>query len=148
MTTSSFTSIDTMCDSWKEQEAQMTDRSHTSITAVSSNTTADGSQVKITVRNGGNTSMANFDCWDVIVRYGEGDVQWLPYSPAAPGWTVSSFSHEGGPEVFDPNILNPGEEMTVLLQLSPPVGQDYTNLATMATPNGVTTSISFLRTGN
>ncbi len=143
MTTSSFASIDTMCDSWKEQEAQMTDRTNTRITAVSSVTRDKGKQVEIVIRNDGNTSLANFDCWDVIVRYGEGGVQWLPYSSAVPGWTVSSFSLGEGPEVFDPNILNPGEELTARLKLSPGVSKDYTNLATVATLNGVTVSISF-----
>jgi len=126
----------------------MTDRSHTRITAISSNTSGDGSRVEIVFRNDGNTSMANFECWDVIVRYGEGGVQWLPYSPEASGWTVSNILFGAGPEVFDPNILNPGEEMTVLLLLSPAVSDNYTNLATIATPNGVTTSISFSKEGD
>jgi hypothetical protein len=52
---------------------------------------------------------------------------------------------EGTEEVFDPDILNPGEEVVIQIWVSPPVGSPTTNLATVATPNGISASTAFTR---
>jgi hypothetical protein len=145
MGTSSLNSIDMFSNSWKEMEAQTTDRNHTDIRAISSEVNEDGNVAEIVVRNAGNTSLAQFERWDVIVIYGEGDVQWLPYRQTAPGWSLAGISFQGVPEIFEPDILNPGEEMRIVSKLSPSVSENITNLATISTLNGVKTQITFRR---
>ena len=49
------------------------------------------------------------------------------------------------PEVIDPGILNPGEELVLQVNLTPAVGAGTTNLAAVSAPNGVTASIVFTR---
>jgi hypothetical protein len=39
--------------------------------------------------------------------------------------------------VIEPGIFNPGEEMAITIKVSPKVGADSTNLAVIATPNGI-----------
>ena len=143
LTMSSFNSIDILSDSWKVSQSKIIDMSHTVITALSTVTGVDGDYVEINVRNDGNTLLGEFNRWDVIVKYQQGDVQWLPYSTTAPGWYVEGIYYDGGPEIYGPNILNPGEEMKIIIKLSPPVAAGTTNLATITTINGITTQIMF-----
>ena len=143
LTMSSFTSIDVLSDSWKVTQSKIIDISHTTITAISAVTGVDGDYVEITVRNDGNIPLADFNRWDVIVNYQAGAVQWLSYDTVAPGWYVEGIYYDGNPEIYGPDVLNPGEDMKILVLLSPPVGEGTTNLATITTNNGITTQIMF-----
>ena len=141
LTMSSFNSIDILSDSWKDSQSKIIDMSRTVIAALSTITGEDGDYVEINVRNDGNTILGDFDRWDVIVTYQQGDVQWLSYSTVAPGWYVEGIYYDGNPEIYGPNILDPGEDMKIILKLSPPVAGGTTNLATITTNNGITTQI-------
>ena len=107
----------------------------------------------VSLRNNGHTKLASFDRWDLIVFYhdvGSGDhAVYLPYTSSSLGnnqWTLEGIyinASTRSPEVFDPGILDPNEEMTIRCQLSPSVGPNTINLISIATPNGVTASQTF-----
>ena len=142
---SSFNSIDTLAYAWKEGESLARDMRNTIITSVSSNTTSAGTQAEITIENDGNTALASFSKWDVIVVYQNSSVQWLPYTTDTPGWTVNGIFLNGKSEIYEPNIFNPGETMKLVLKLSPAVAEGATNLAIISTPNAARTEITFAR---
>jgi hypothetical protein len=139
----SFASIDTISGSVKEMESFTRDIRQTCISAVDSTTQEGGDQVEITILNEGHMSLSHFNCWDIIVVYEGGDVQWLPYTDSIPGWTVSGLYYNDSPEIFEPDILNPEEEMKLLLKLSPAISEGTVNVATISTANGVTTQTAF-----
>jgi archaellum component FlaF (FlaF/FlaG flagellin family) len=141
----SFQSLDTLAYAWKDGESSVREIRNTTINSVSSNTTADGAQVVLTIKNDGHTAMANFSKWDVIIVYQAGSVQWIPYTTATPGWTVGGIYLNGGTEIYEPNIFNPMETMKIVVKLSPPAAAGATNLATITTPNGVSTQLTFSR---
>lgn len=145
ITSSAFNSLDMLAYAWKDGESSARDMRNTVITAVSSVTNSEGTQVEIVIRNDGHIALANFVKWDVIVVYQGGSVQWLPYTTATPGWTVGGIYLNDKPEVYEPNIVNPMETMKLVLKLSPPAVKKATNLATIATPNGASTEITFVR---
>lgn len=130
-------------ESWREMQERMGERARTALSFISAETESDlvGSTVTITFSNDGDTKLADFEQWDVIVQYdstGNGDydvVEWLPYAEAGPvddEWGVSEIL----PDAFDPDILNPEEEMVIELRVSPAI--TITGRAIIATPNGIT----------
>jgi hypothetical protein len=63
-------------------------------------------------------------------------------------WTISGIYVDADamtPEVFEPGILNPDEEMVVQIKVSPSVAMTTTNLVTLNTLNGISASAHFLR---
>ncbi len=140
---SSFSAVDMISGSWKEAQAQTQEVNQTGISVVGTPVVSlEGSRVEITIENDGGVSLADFDRWDVIIHYQEGNVVWLPYGKS-PGWTGGAITFSGSPEVFEPNILNPGEEMVLILNIDPPVSPGSTNQVTIATANGVGTAVMF-----
>ena len=109
--------------------------------------------VNVTLENNGQTKLADFDKWDVIVQYydsgGSYYIKWLPYTEGTLGdneWEKVGIYLDAGagtPEVFEPNVLNPGEEIKISAKLNPTVGAGTTNLVVVSTPNGIPASISF-----
>ncbi|MGB8828717.1 MAG: hypothetical protein WCC72_04755, partial [Dehalococcoidales bacterium] len=91
-------------------EAQSSELVRTNIIAVPPASYAGG-VLELTVKNDGQTNIADFAQWDVIVQYQNGDFSYLAYSPAGPEdpgqWTVQGIYNAGGsPETFDPGILD------------------------------------------
>jgi hypothetical protein len=124
----------------------------TELTPVSTNLTllSGPSNLEIILENTGQTKMADFEKWDVIVQYyddaGTYHVEWLPYSLAGGAtneWGVSWIHLNGRPETFEPNVLNTGEQIMLTTQLDPPVGAGTTNMVVVSTPSGVTSSTYF-----
>jgi len=65
--------------------------------------------LRVTVRNNGQTRLASFDKWDVIVNYldsaGEIHTTWLPYSNPPPGdneWQKPESAFTGLPSSLSP----------------------------------------------
>ncbi len=108
--------------------------------------------LEVTLRNTGQTKVAEFSKWDVIVQYyddgGGYHVVWLPYTASNPPgvheWTVKGIYLDGEPEAFEPNIVNPGEDVTIQTQLLS-LHRNYTNLIVISTPNGVPAETTFTR---
>ena len=106
--------------------------------------------LEITIENSGQTKLADFDKWDVIVQYYDGAgtyySKWLPYTEGTlvdNQWEVAWIHLNGAAEVFEPNVLNPKEEMQIRVQLNPSVGAGTTNMAVVSTPNGIPVSAYF-----
>ena len=106
--------------------------------------------LEVILENSGQTRLADFDKWDVIVQYYDGTgtyhVEWLPYTEETLDdneWEVAWIQLDGGAEIFEPNILNPGEQIMIRAQLNPSVGSGTTNMVVISTPGGVTASTYF-----
>ena len=142
-----LSSQDAVLESWREMEERLGDRARTQISPVGAQTIYEDT-VDVTLSNEGDTKLADLDQWDVIVEYDStGDsnrdiVKWLPYTESTP---VFDEWHEHIGEVFEPGILNPGEELTIRLVVSPTVAMTTTNKVTIATPNGISASTVFTR---
>ena len=106
------------------------------------------------LRNDGQLKLASFSKWDVIVQYYDADwnyyTKWLPYNEGALGdneWHKTGIYLDAGdesPEIFDPGILNPGEEMKIEAKLNPPPRDGTTVETIVSTPSGIGDSISFV----
>jgi len=110
--------------------------------------------LRVTVDNSGQTKLASFSKWDVIVHYyDDGGIyytEWLPYTEEAPGdneWQKAILRLNGQPEFFEPDIMNPEEELVILAKLSPLPGDATTGDITIVTHNGIYDSISFNNPG-
>ena len=107
--------------------ANLSDRNvqtlHTDISPFSSAVSGGKAILEVSLSNRGQTAIANFDQWDVIVQYYDSHddyyVKWLPYVTGTPGdnqWTVEGIyldAEDETPEILGPGILNPGEEIQV-----------------------------------
>jgi len=120
----------------------------------SHNATLDGTGAILTVNleNSGQSKLADFGNWDLIVQYYDATSQyhtfWLPYTSGAASnneWTVAGIYLNSNPETFEPNIVNPGEVMEIQAKLNPPVGANTTNMVIASTPNGIPVTVYFER---
>lgn len=126
----------------------------TELTPTDTDLQSQGTILDVYLTNSGRTKLADFSKWDVIIQYyaqgGVYHVKWLPYTSGAPDnnqWTNNGIYLDAIAEVFEPNILNPGERIVIRAKLSPAVGTSTTNLVVISTPNGVPASIVFQRPG-
>jgi len=106
--------------------------------------------LRLIVKNTGQTKLANFDKWDVMVHYyddsGVYHTKWLPYTAGLPGddeWQAARIGLNGPTDFFEPGILNPSEELTILARINPLSGNATVGNITVSTANGVYESISF-----
>jgi hypothetical protein len=109
--------------------------------------------LEVSVRNNGQTKLANFDKWDVIVHYRDASAQdhviWLPYTLGVLSnnqWKLKGIYIEAATletEAFEPSILNSEEEIIIQCKLSPGVGENTINLVSISTSNGITVSKTF-----
>lgn len=148
-----LTSVDTTSIALEElgQRDEAIMRTELSLTDNTSTENA-GEYLIVQLTNSGQTKLASFSQWDIIVQYYDTDsvyqVKWLPY--AEPGmtlganqWQVTGIYLDGNPEVFEPNILNSGEKLRIKARLDPPAKTLTTGLVVISTPNGVATSGTF-----
>jgi len=162
--TLSYTYLETQDSLWTAgqiRQAEILERDRTEIDIQSTETQDNGSVVKVVIQNSGHIKLADFDHWDVVVEYySEGlaeedpdiyQVAWLPYTSEALDdmqWTVSGIYVDAStltPEVFEPGILNPDEEMVIQAKLAPTVGMTTTNRITISSLNGIDISSHFTR---
>ena len=128
------------------------DAMRTGISLLGVEKNVDGN-IEVTLSNTGQMKLASFSKWDVIVQYYDSGstyhVAWLPYTDEALGdneWQKTGIYLDAGAETaeaFEPNILNPGEEMAIEAKLNPPPQGGTTVDVIIATPNGVEESGSF-----
>ena len=138
-------------ESWREMQERKGERNRTALSA-SAEITLTGQAVDVTIRNDGDTKLADFDQWDVILQYTDiyttPHAEWYPYGSGGNEWNewtekIYLDASKDTDEVFDPGIFNPGEEMVITVYVSPTVGSSTTNTVTVATPNGITASTVF-----
>lgn len=150
-----FTTQDQLWQAQSQMAQQVEEGDGTVLTVVQSHViTTTGMVVEFTLRNVGSNKVADFDGWDLILQHynaaGIYSVQWLPYSTvAAPGsnqWTIAGIytsSVENVPEIYEPGILNVGEEIVIQANVYPPIGPDSVNQATLMLHNGYRQSMLF-----
>lgn len=103
--------------------------------------------LQVTIENTGQLKLASFSKWDYIVEYYDASdnhyVKWLPYSEGTlddDEWQYTGIFVSGQPEAFEPNILNPEEQLALEAKLNPAIGYRAVSVA-VATPSGVTAAI-------
>lgn len=131
-----------------QMQQRESDIAKTNLAPLSGSTSGQGRFVYLTLKNTGVIKLADFTRWDVILEYSDGAnhvVRWFPHGNGANFWSEQIYQVASPPtaEVFDPGILNPGEETVITVEVSPWVGRGTTNLATITTPNGLTASTTF-----
>jgi len=115
-----------------------------------------GSLGTLTVQNSGESKLADFDRWDVILHCytasGQYRISRLTFAVGAPpgeGWAVEGLyldASEGIAEVYEPGVLNPGEEVVILAYLAAPLEEGATHMVVVGTSNGATSTRQFATT--
>ena len=149
---SSFQAASTVTESLKEMEMQAEDVRRTEIDVLDNNDVGDG-DIYITVENEGQTNLAQFSKWDVIAMYQDGGTDYSTYleyttdnPPGNNRWTVEGiYLPNDDPEAWDPDILNPGEKVKLLIDLNPLMAKKTYGRITASTPNGVTSQAVIYR---
>lgn len=140
---------------WQEMENRMDEQDRAAITPVEAQIASGGTVAELTYRNTGSTRFVDFETWDVIVQYATEDagtslIRWVPEdkSAAANTWKVSGIYHDAVhliPEVQEPDILNPGEEIVLHVQIQPPVGHGQVLVIIVMTSSGAPASLQTIR---
>lgn len=147
ITQRSLAAQEALAESWREMEERLEQSSRTDLAIIG--VQGQGSTIEITVKNTGDGKLADFQHWDCIVHYYAVNaylVKWLPYLQTPQGWRVLgiySQAAEALPEVQEPGVLNPGEEMVIQTSLLPPLKADTVGLTTITTSNGISISSVF-----
>jgi flagellar protein FlaF len=110
-------------------------------------TSADEAGILISLHNTGSTKIGDFDYMDVIVKYSNtsGIIKtvWIPYQEDADisenKWSVGNIS----PDLVNPGIFDPDEEMELQILLEDPPKNKSINWIMVAAPNGARTSGHF-----
>ena len=144
-----LSSVDSVGVSWREMESAAEDRARTELSLIGTTTESSGAIAKVTLENTGAARLDSFDRWDFVIQYydsgGDYHMRWLPYTsnsdPGANQWTVQGIylNAISDPELFEPDILNPGEEIVLKARLSPSVVVTQTMMV-VVTPNGISTT--------
>lgn len=149
-----LTSADTAALSFDEMITREGDLMRTSVTALRAEYIAWSDLLRVTVDNSGQSKLGDFDKWDLFVRYDDGSgshyAEWLPYTEGTPGdneWQKAAICLGGQPEVFEPDLLNPEEELIILARLNPLPGDNTSANLTLTSYNGISDSISFSSPG-
>ena len=144
-----LTSVDTSTTGLEEIGQRDETIMRTGLSSVSTSLPA-ANTLEVTLENDGQTKLADFDKWDVIVQYYDGTgtyyTKWLPYTEGTLGdnkWEVAWIRLNGAAEAFEPNVLNPEEQIMIRAQLNPSVGAGTTNMVVVATPSGIPVSTYF-----
>ena len=141
MTMGLFQSATGLAQSWQQMEQQAGNIRQTEISVVPPEE-HKGGLIDLIVLNVGQTNLDDFPSWDVIAQHEGSNLEYIAYSenypPGYNEWTVNGINITGnGPESFDTGILNPGEEMTLVINLWPEIEKDEIARITITTPNGV-----------
>ncbi len=142
------TSADSMRASWSEAERTI-DSSIVPLLARS-----DEETVEVFIVNRGRLKYASpqFSDWEVLVRYeddgGTPRVDYLEFATTLSegNWVIEQIYLDRSTstvEVYEPGILNPGEEMHIRGQLSAEVGSSTSNQVTISPPEGWAGTVNF-----
>jgi len=141
-----------LAQSWQITTQRAQEQSATSIAVTAVEGTGD--HIHITIRNTGNTRLADYEQWDMIVQYtgtaSSYTVLWLPNESLAQGnvwWSIEGIYIDAStltPEAFEPDILNPGEEIVLEATLSRSMMPSTPGMVTVGTPTGRCSSAIFV----
>ena len=143
---------------WDEVAKRKGDKSRTEITLITADISGSGTEIDISIRNSGQSSLVAFSDWDAVIRYYDTtnntglNIKWLEYAtsspPSANQWEVEGIYTDAGTkdeEIFEPNIFNPGEEMIVKVNITPAIPVSTDNVVTIGAENGMSLSAPFSR---
>ena len=158
LTSAALSSADRVSFSWDAMAQRSNQIDKTNLTLDSTDMVPTSTNIDVSIRNSGQTALRDYSSWDVIIQYyatstNQGlSILWLPRAtttpPSSGQWEVNGLYQDADTlesEVYDPNILNPGEEMIVRVNITPTIPTSTDNLITIATPNGVTVAAPFSR---
>lgn len=141
-----FMGADAIGQSLRQSEVRYEAKSRTGLTITTTAIDATGANITLTVRNDGQTALADYASMDVVLQYfGETGIRndvWIPFTSgvlASNTWKTGIFTND----VFEPGILNAGESMQMLIRVNPVVGRLTTNLAVIGSEKGVTAQTYF-----
>jgi hypothetical protein len=139
-----LTSADTTAQSYDNMILREGELMRTSVSVLRTEYLSWSDLVRVTVDNSGQIKIGEFDKWDLIINYedagGSYHSTWLPYTEETPGdneWQKAAICLGGQPEIFEPDLLNPQEELVMLARLNPLPGNLTTGDITVTTDNGV-----------
>lgn len=148
-------SVDTLQQSWRGMQDRTAEQAHTYLTQSDARIISSDSHVEFVYLNQGATKLTDFETWDVIVQYTDASdaqhIAWLPYTNdpiAANKWSVLGLyadESRGVAEVYEPNVLNPGEQLVIHLTVTPPVGHGKPIQVIAAAGNGASVAAFFIR---
>jgi len=142
-----FTSVDSSTNGLQELGQRDENIMRTNLIPESTNL-ATPDQLEVSLKNTGQTKLADYSRWDFIVMYYDQasnyHAVWMPYkeSPGNNEWQVKEITLDGGSEIFEKGVLNPGETITLRANIDPSVGGNA-NMVVVSTPGGVTASTYF-----
>jgi hypothetical protein len=149
-----LTSTDTHALTVDEISVREGEIARTDLSAVRAEYLSWADRLRITVANEGQTKLAMFSKWDLIIHYNDGATyrtEWLPLTTGELNdneWQMARIGLNGPVEFFEPGILNPGEELVMLARVSPLPASNTTGEITVASLNGINDSISFVNPGH
>lgn len=151
MTMKTFTSASLLSDSWREMEERAEEIRRTDIAAVPPENYGGG-VIDILVINEGQTSLESFSQWDIIARYQTGQISYIDYTdnttPQNNQWTLEGLylsDNTSRSEIFDLNILNPGETAKLKINLDPDLSIGEYGQIIVSTSNGITSQCMVFR---
>lgn len=145
----------TVQKSWQEMQTRWEDQDQTSLLPLEAYTMNMGTVAVLILRNNGAQSLTDFAAWDAILQYYDAGTPaayhaaWLPYTAESlygSEWAVEGIYLDAitqTPEVYEPGILNPGEEMLLQLRGASPIGAGTIAQGVISTANGTRASLIF-----
>lgn len=141
-----FLGADAIGMSLRESETRYAEQNRTGLAVTNTSIDGSGANITLTVRNEGQTPIADFPGMDVVVQYfdenGDRYDTWIPFTSgpiASNTWTASNFQND----LFEPGILNADESMDITVRVNPVVGAATVNWAIIGTDKGVTVQSYF-----
>jgi len=150
-------SHDTVVVSWQGMQERYQDQLHSDLQSLDAYTASNGTEIYVTLYNTGSTRFTSYEDWDFFVHY---------YDAASPQkyhtrrldyeangltdsnrWTVEGIYLEPETdyaEVFEPDIINPGEAIRLYAQLSPHAAAKSPLYLEVVAPQGSSSSTTFL----
>ena len=139
-----LTSADTTAQSFDNMIVREGELMRTSVSVLRAEYLSWSDLIRVTVDNSGQIKIGEFDKWDFIINYedtgGTYYSTWLPYTEGTPGdneWQKAAICLGGQPEFFEPDLLNPQEELVILARLNPLPGNLTSGEITVTTDNGI-----------
>jgi hypothetical protein len=152
MTMSTLNSTAKLSQSWKAMQEKTSILQKTQIIGIPPDNYSGGI-IELTIKNTGQVNISDFTYWDVIVEDQSGGAVYLSYSttypPAINEWAIQGiYVSDNDPEVFNINILNPGEQLLIGLNPDPATFSGQPIKITIATGDGVTTQCFITRSSS